>query len=166
MSIQFSVAANYDLELIPELGKYPVHEVYGKLSHDIVGGGRPSYMGTPLSEKKLTAYVKALRNEGIEFNYLLNSSCLGNREWGRRWQRQFMNLMEKIQRMEIRRVTVSLPYLMEMVKKRFPGLHVRVGIFAQVDTPSRAKFWEELGADAITLESYSINRDFERLNAI
>jgi len=166
MSIQFSVAANYDLELIPELGKYPVHEVYGKLSHDIVGGGRPSYMGTPLGEKKLTAYVKALRNEGIEFNYLLNSSCLGNREWGRRWQRQFMNLMEKIQRMEIRRVTVSLPYLMEMVKKRFPELHVRVGIFAQVDTPSRAKFWEELGADAITLESYSINRDFERLNAI
>ncbi|MCK5686687.1 peptidase U32, partial [bacterium] len=29
-----------------------------------------------------------------------------------------------------------------------------------------ARYWEELGADAITLESYSINRDFDRLRAI
>jgi hypothetical protein len=35
-----------------------------------------------------------------------------------------------------------------------------------VDTPRRARFWEELGADAITLESFSINRDFRRLEAI
>jgi RNB domain len=32
---------------------------------------------------------------------------------------------------------------------------VRVGIYGQVDTPRRARFWEELGADAITLESFS-----------
>ncbi len=166
MTIQFSVAANYDLDLVPELGKFPVHEVYGKLPHDVVGGGRPSYMGTPLDTKKLKAYVLALRKHGIEFNYLLNSSCLGNREWGRRWQQQFMTLMNKLQEMEINRVTVSLPYLMEIIKHRFPKFHVRVGIFAQVDTPSRAQFWEELGADAITLESYSINRDFQRLCAI
>jgi len=35
-----------------------------------------------------------------------------------------------------------------------------------VDTPRRARFWEELGADAITLESFSINRNFRRLAAI
>jgi hypothetical protein len=35
-----------------------------------------------------------------------------------------------------------------------------------VDTPRRARFWEDLGADAITLESFSINRNFRRLAAI
>jgi hypothetical protein len=35
-----------------------------------------------------------------------------------------------------------------------------------VDTPRRARFWEDLGADTITLESFSINRDFRRLEAI
>ncbi len=43
---------------------------------------------------------------------------------------------------------------------------VKVGIYAQVDTPRRAQFWEDLGADAINLESFSINRDFSRLAAI
>jgi hypothetical protein len=45
-------------------------------------------------------------------------------------------------------------------------MHVRVGIFAQVDTPRRARFWQDLGADAITLESFSINRNFARLRQI
>jgi hypothetical protein len=66
----------------------------------------------------------------------------------------------------INRVTVSTPYLLEAVKARFPAFKVRVGIYAQVDSPTRARFWEDLGADAITLESFSINRDFERLQAI
>jgi hypothetical protein len=35
-----------------------------------------------------------------------------------------------------------------------------------VDTPRRARFWEDLGADAIVLESFSINRNFRRLAAI
>jgi collagenase-like PrtC family protease len=35
-----------------------------------------------------------------------------------------------------------------------------------VDTPRRARFWEELGADVIVLESFSINRNFRRLAAI
>jgi len=66
----------------------------------------------------------------------------------------------------VQRVTVSTPYLLELVKRRFPEFKVRVGIYAQVDTPRRARFWEDLGADAITLVSFSINRDFRRLAAI
>jgi hypothetical protein len=55
---------------------------------------------------------------------------------------------------------------LEVFKSRFPEFKVKVGLFAQVDTPLRARFWEDLGADAINLESFSINRDFERLTAI
>jgi len=66
----------------------------------------------------------------------------------------------------IRHVTVSTPFLLEVIKARRPQFTVKVGIYAQVDTPRRAKFWEDLGADAINLESFSINRDFSRLAAI
>ena len=164
--MQFSLAANYDVDLASPLGAYPVDEVYGKLPADSVGGGRPSYMGTPLGWRKLAEYVAALSGQGIAFNYLLNSSCYGNREWGRSWQRQLMRLMARLKKAGILRVTVATPYLLELVKARFPEFRVRVGIFAQVDTPTRARFWEDLGADAITLESFSINRDLERLAAI
>jgi hypothetical protein len=45
---KFSLAANYDPELIPAFDAYPVDEVYGKFPGDGVSGGRPRYMATPL----------------------------------------------------------------------------------------------------------------------
>jgi collagenase-like PrtC family protease len=164
--MRLSVAANYDPELVSTLAEYPVTEVYGKFPADVVGGGRPSYMGTPLTGKGLTAYVSALDRQGIAFNYLLNSSCLGNREWGRRWQKRLLHLLESLGTMGIRRLTVATPYLLERIKTAFPRFYVKVGIFAQIDTPRRACFWQDLGADALTLESFSINRDFATLRAI
>jgi collagenase-like PrtC family protease len=165
-TLKLTLAANFDPELIPRLRPFPVEEIYGKFPVDCAGGGRPSYMGEPLSEKDLADYVSLLAESGIGFNYLLNGSCLGNREWSRSWQKDFMHLMEKLLKMGIRRLTVSTPFILELIKSRFPELRVKVGIYAQVDTPRRARFWEELGADAITLESFSINRNFQRLAAI
>ena len=163
---RFSLAANYDPELIPQLAGYPVDEVYGKFPTDGVSGGRPRYLATPLSETDLRNYIRLLDRQRIAFNYLLNGACFGNREWTRPWQKRVTALLAKLGEMGVRRVTVSTPFLLELVKSRFPEFKVRVGIYAQVDTPRRARFWEELGADAIVLESFSINRDFARLTAI
>lgn len=165
-SIRFSLAANYDQELIPKLAAYPVDEVYGKFPADGISGGRPRYLATPLSDDDLRRYIQILDQHGIAFNYLLNGSCFGNREWSRSWQKRVSSLIAKLGDMGVRRLTVSTPFLLEMVKRRFPEFKVRVGIYAQVDTPRRARFWEDLGADTITLESFSINRDFNRLAAI
>ncbi len=164
--MKLTIPANYDCELVPELSRYPVAEVYGKLPGDLVGGGRPSYMGTPLDMSALGRYVAVLLRHRIEFNYLLNSSCQGNHEWTRSWQKRFMRLIDRLSNIGIRTVTVSTPFLLEVIKTRFPEFKVKVGLFAQVDTPRRARFWEDLGADAINLESFSINRDFQRLAAI
>ena len=114
----------------------------------------------------LARYVAVLQQHGIAFNYLLNSSCQGNREWTRPWQKRFMRLLDWLGNIGIRHVTVSTPFLLEVIKARRPQFTVKVGIYAQVDTPRRARFWEDLGADAINLESFSINRDFSRLAAI
>lgn len=164
--MQLTVAANYDPDIVAQLAQYPVREVYGKFPVDFVGGGRPSYMGTPLTRRQLRDYVKTLSQHGIAFNYLLNSSCMGNREWGRRFQKKITSLLGNLQDWGIHRLTVSTPFLLELIKARFPRFHVKVGIYAQVDTARRARFWEDLGADAINLESFSINRDFPRLEAI
>ncbi len=165
-SARFSLAANYDLDLVPALAAYPVDEVYGKLPSDGISGGRPRYLATPLSTSGLRRYVSLLDRHGIAFNYLLNGACFGNHEWTRPWQKRVTSLLNMLGELGVRRLTVSVPFLLELVKRRFPEFKVRVGIYAQVDTPRRARFWEDLGADAITLESFSINRDFGRLAAI
>jgi hypothetical protein len=77
-----------------------------------------------------------------------------------------MRLLENLGNMGIQRLTVSTPLILKLIKARFPEFQLKVGIYAQVDTPRRARFWEDLGADAITLESFSINRNFRRLSAI
>lgn len=164
--MKLTVPANYDADLVPELARYPVAEVYGKLPSDPIGGGRASYMASPLTEADLARYVAVLTRHGIAFNYLLNSSCQGNREWTRGFQKQLMRLLERLGTLGVRNLTVSTPFLLEAIKARFPQFAVKVGIYAQVDTPRRARFWEDLGADAINLESFSINRDFARLAAI
>jgi len=165
-TVRFSLAANYDPELVPALAPYPVDEVYGKFPDDGISGGRPRYLATPLSAGALRRYVRQLDRHGIAFNYLLNGACFGNREWTRAWQKRLTALLGKLTDLGVRRLTVSTPYLLELVKRRFQDFKVKVGIYAQVDTPRRARFWEDLGADAITLESFSINRNFARLAAI
>jgi collagenase-like PrtC family protease len=111
-------------------------------------------------------YIRQLDRHGIAFNYLLNGACFGNREWTRAWQKRVTALLERLGDLGVRRLTVSTPFLLELIKRRFPDFKVKAGIYAQVDTPRRARFWEDLGADAITVESFSINRNFPRLAAI
>jgi len=53
---KFSLAANYDPELVPALASYPVDEVYGKFPTDGISSGRPRYLATPVSEEDLRRY--------------------------------------------------------------------------------------------------------------
>ena len=122
---KFSLAANYDPELVPALAAYPVDEVYGRFPTDGVSSGRPRYLTTPLSEADLRSYVRLLDRHGIAFNYLLNGACFGNSEWTRPWQKRVTALLAKLGEMGVRRVTVSTPFLLELVKRRFPEFKVR-----------------------------------------
>jgi len=154
------------MQLIGSLKYECIEEFYGKLASDIVGGGRASYSSAGVSWGRLREYVAELKRHGIAFNYLLNSACLGNHEWDRRWQKKLNRLLGRLVQLGIARLTVSTPVLLKIVKKRFPQFHCKVGIYAQVDTAARARFWEDNGADEITLESFSINRNFERLRSV
>jgi len=164
--MRLSAPANYDEAILPELAKAGVTELYGKLPGDEVGGGRPDYMGVSLSRRRLASYIQAARQQGIAFNYLLNSACHGNQEWTPSYQRGLNRLLGWVSDAGAEVVTISTPYLMRAVRHRWPKLKIKVGIYAQVDTVKRAQYWADEGADAINLESFSINRDFETLRAI
>jgi collagenase-like PrtC family protease len=91
---------------------------------------------------------------------------MDNREFTRQGQKDLERLLEMVEECKASAVTISLPFLMPIIKKRHPGLKVRVGVYARVDSVAKAKYWEEQGADCITLESISVNRDFAMLTAI
>ncbi len=164
--MKLSVAANYDLQIVPQLADLEVADIYGKLPHDLAGGGRSSYCSVPVTFGKLRDYTAELKKYGITFTYLLNSACLSNHEWDRRWQKKLFRFVEQLQNIEVASLTISTPLIFKIIKNSFPEFKFKVGIFAQIDTPLRAKYWQDLGADMITLESFSINRNFDKLEKI
>lgn len=166
METSFSVATNFQSDLVQSLKGYAVKELYGKLTSDFVGGGRSSYMISSISRRKFRKHVEEVRRAGFGFNYLLNASCLDNLETTRNGQREIYRLLDWICSIDATAVTVSNPLLLKIIKENFGHLKVRVSVFAGVDHLRKAKFWEEMGADVICLDSLTVNREFETLRTL
>jgi len=164
--VRLSVATNFDPALVGALKEYPVAELFGKLREDAVGGGRAPYQLARVSRRRLADHVRKARAAGIDFNYLLNASCLGNREMTRTGQRDIEKLADWLCEIGVASVTVSSPYLLKLIKTRYPGVKVRVSVFAGVDRVQKARMWEDLGADGIVLDSILVNRELEALGRI
>jgi len=164
-SLKFSVPTNWQEDLLPRLEKKCVFEVYGSLPRDIIGGGRASVVLPHVSKKNAVGYIKKVHQSGLEFNYLLNATCMDNLEWSISWHKKFRNFMDYLVKSGVDKVTVSIPYLLELVKENYPQLKISVSVQAGTQNLRQAKFWESLGADEITL-FMDINRDFGLLRQI
>ena len=164
--MEFSVATNMENSLIEGLSGFPVCEIFGKLSEDMVGGGRAPYQLPHTSTKQFVNHVSLARRKGMGFNYLLNASCMGNRDITRRGQREIRKLLDWISEIGVTTVTIASPYLLRVIKTCYPGLSVRVSVFAGIDRVRKAQMWEELGADSIVLDSLLVNRELSTLKEI
>ncbi len=164
--MKLSVACNFDPALIDGLKGYPVYEVYGKLTSDYFGGGRPSFYLPEVDRKGLEAYVKKCHAAGIEFNYLLNASAMGNKEFTREGQRNIEELLEWLDAIGVDSVTVANVFFLRLVKARHPRLKVRVSSHRYTDNARKVRFWVENGADYIVVSEVNIHREFKVLEAM
>ncbi len=164
--MRLSVACNFDDGLIEGLAGYPVYEVYGKVSRDYAGGGRPSFYLPTIDRKKVEETVAKAHRAGIEFNYLLNASCMGNREYSREGQREIRGVLDWITEIGCDSVTVGSIFLLQIIKRCYPQLKVRISAHRFTDSPRKAAFWEDHGADCIVLNETAFAREFEALRAI
>ena len=161
--MKISLATNFDNQLIEEIKKYPVYEVYGKMNWDIIGGGRASNSLINFDKKKFEDHVKKVRDNGINFNYLLNGSCLQNLEQSKEFQNELKIFLKYLKDVGVNALTITNPYILEFVKKYFNNFIVRISTFACVDNFAKTKYWEDLGADIICVDFVKINRDFKML---
>jgi collagenase-like PrtC family protease len=164
--MKYTIATNFDPELIEEIAKYnqdhTFGSVFGKLKKDIIGGGRSSINLPKVSKNELKDYIQLCHRNHLKFNYLLNPICLGNREFIRKEHRQILKFLESLSNAEVDTVTINSPYLCELLKQQFPNFKITIGHFAYVSTIQQIKYWEELGADEITLQ-HQTNRNFKLL---
>ena len=167
--IKYDIATNFDPQLIGGIRKIDtknqIGTVFGKMRKDIFGGGRSSSTLPELSFEELEDYVNLCHKNNLKFNYLINAACLGNREVNPSEHKKIVEYITKLSIIGVDAITLNSPYLCELIKKQFPNMYITIGVAAYVFNCKHIKYWEELGADEITLP-HSVNRDFSALEEI
>ena len=163
--MKLRVGANWDIAFLDAVQGTSVDALFGKLPFDIVGGARPGFVLPQIGRPDIEAYIKACHERGFEFSYLLNAPCLGNLEYSKKGYAQLIDLLEWIDHSGADAVTVGLPYLIELVRTRFPRLKIKVSTTARVNTVRKALQYEDMGVEEIIVDEH-INREFKTLEAI
>lgn len=164
--MKLSIPCNWDFKLIDDTKKDAVDEFYGKLSKDVIGGGRMAFTLPSISKQYVANYVKKIHQHNLKFNYLLNSTCLGNIEWSRAGQREICRFLDWLLSINVDSITVSMPYLLQLIKERYPRFKVYISNQVGISSLMEAKYWQDLGADRLTLSVHKVNRDFKLLVAM
>jgi collagenase-like PrtC family protease len=164
--MKLSVACTFEDEFLEGLSPYPVYEIFGKLTSDTFGGGRPSFYLPEVDRPTLARYVEKTHAAGIEFNYLLNASAMGNLEYTREGQRAIDEILEWIDGIGVDSVTVANIFFLRLIKRRHPRLKVRISSHRFTDSPRQVRFWAENGADYIVVNEVSIHREFKLLETM
>lgn len=164
--MKLTIPANWQEDFFDKIDFSAVHEVYGKLPGDYIGGGRASVIFNDVPLSTFKNHVLKVREKGISFNYLLNATCLDNLEFTRKGNNQIRKLLDLVCNAGADTVTLALPQLVKMVKKTYPHLKISISTNNMVDNLERVKYWEEFGIDKITLSYSDVNRDFKELKRI
>lgn len=138
-----------------------VDEVFMGGSPDVMGSGRGVLHAPLLDEiREQTEYA---HKHGIKMNITMNSTCTGGHHLSFEGYKMFSWYFGELNKAGVDAVTVAEPYLVELLRD-YP-IQTVVSVLSYVESPQRAKFFDELGADMITLDT-NINRHFDVLEGI
>ncbi|OGP79734.1 MAG: hypothetical protein A2V86_12205 [Deltaproteobacteria bacterium RBG_16_49_23] len=159
------MGTNWDFGLLDALQGTSVDALFGKLPFDVVGGARPGFVLPQVDRRYVERYIRACHEKGIEFSYLLNAPCLGNLQYSRKGYGQIIDLLEWVDDSGADSVVVGVPYLIDLIRKRFPRLKIKVSTTARVNTARKALQYEDMGVEEIIIDEH-INREFKTLENI
>jgi collagenase-like PrtC family protease len=163
--MKLRVGANWDIAFLDAVKGTSVDALFGKLPYDIVGGARPAFVLPQVDRNTVEQYIAACHDRGLEFSYLLNAPCLGNLQYSKKGYGQLIELLEWIDQSGADSVTIGMPYLIDLVRERFPRLKVKVSTTARVNTARKALQYEAMGVEEIIIDEH-INREFKTLEQI
>ena len=169
----FNVPADFKLETIDRYdalnNQYPdskVSETYGQITiNNPFGSGRPSDLIPKVDMDLLSRYAGYSQKKGIQFNYTLNATCLGNKEFTEEGMTEILSFLRRIYEMGIQSITVAIPSLIELIKMTKYPFDIKASVLCEIINANKAMTHKKLGANRAVLYE-PINRDFDTLKSI
>lgn len=163
--MKLCISSQWEDTFLSECVTASVDEIYCSLRMGTIGSARPAVCLPGPTIEEARQHIDLIHSLGMEFNYIANAPCLGNTEYSLEGRKHLIEYFELIDSLGADCITLAIPYLVEIVKKEFPRLRVKISEIANVGTVQRARFYQALGVDVITLEIVH-NRSFKTLRSI
>jgi len=169
----FSVPADFKKETIDRYAqlneKYPdsrVLETFGNITvGNSWGSGRTINLLPKAGIEQLLEYANYSRERGIDFNYTLNASFMGNREFEPSTISELKVFLGKLYNGGIRWVTVTMPSLIELVRSTPYDFSLKASTICQITNVDKAMAYKRMGVQRIVLDE-SVNRDFKTMERV
>lgn len=171
--INFSVPANFTDSQLIELDKMNknsvngrrIKELYGSMPGAPIGTIRPAVTLPQINESELFDYIYKAQKKGFEFDYVMNGTVSDGIEYSEEGKQKLKDFVGKLLNAGVKRITVSMPYLIRFIKYYYPGSHITASICAEIESVQRAKDFEAIGADMI-VPAKDLNREFDTLEKL
>ncbi|MCU0287366.1 MAG: U32 family peptidase [Acidobacteria bacterium] len=143
-----------------------VKETYGQITiANPIGSGRAYDLIPQVDMSDLETYIAYSREKNIGFNYTLNTTCLGNKEFTEEGMKEILKFLDDLYAAGVRSLTVTLPSLIELIRRKKYDFEIKASTVCQIINANKAMSYKRMGADVIVLDE-SINRDFDTLKRI
>lgn len=168
---KFKVPAIFEKEYIDALKKLnnnyknsQVIETYGCLPYDEIGSSRVGTQLPQVDYNKLKEYISYSKKNGIDFNYIMNTTCHGDLT-NLELNKKLFKFVELLKAAGVTNITVGTPYLMEFFKENFPEINIIASINMCTSSVSQVLQLKEMGVSRVVLDR-NINRNYKLLNVI
>jgi hypothetical protein len=169
----FCMPADFRQETIDEYDKLnkeykdsKIVETYGNVTiENVLGSGRAIDTLPRVDLMDLRDYVQYSREKNIDFNYTINATQLGNKEFTREGFVQMREFIKNLWEAGVRTLTIALPSIIELVQSLGLDFRIKASTLCQITNVNKALAYKKMGMSRIVVDE-SINRDFALLKGI
>jgi len=151
--MRLSVGSNWDLKLIEDLAGVPeVVDLCGMLRKTVVGCGSAAYLMPQVSDAHVETFIRDVHKAGRTFTLIVDAPNMEATEWEPEVHKRVLAFFGHLEDLKVDFVELAIPYLVELVHRRFPKLRIKVSPTTRTATIDTVGFLEEMGAAAVGLE--------------
>jgi len=169
----FSIPSDFNKETIKKYAELnsmysenKLIETYGNITKGFfLSSGRSVEALPKIGFNELEEYIKFSKTNGINFNYTINSSHMGNREFDESQLKKIIKFIENLRNIGVENLTVTLPSIFELIKSLNYDFNLKVSVICQVTNANKALEYRNSGINRLVIDE-SIIRDFSELKRI